>query len=175
MKRLATLVAAFFFLAAAFPLASQAQMESESTFKVGPRATLSLGDLSDVYDGTVAVGGDVRYNPAELPVKGSGAFDFYFAQENTTVFTVDVNVLYPIDAGELLSPYVGAGLGYTDISIDVDSQFGNFGGGGSDTGLNLVGGTEFETDSSFTPFAEARFTLGDFDRFGITGGILFEL
>lgn len=175
MKRLATFVAAFFFLAAAFPLASQAQMESESTFKVGPRVTLDLGDISDIYDGTFAIGGDVRYNPAEFPVMGSGAFDFYFAAENTTVFTVDVNVLYPIDAGESLTPYVGAGLGYTDISVDVDTQFGSVSGGGSDTGLNLVGGAEFETDGSLTPFAEARFTLGDLDRFGITGGVLFEL
>jgi hypothetical protein len=175
MKRLATFVAAIFFLAAAFPLASQAQMEPESTFEVGPRATLDLGDISDLYDGTFAIGGDVRYESAEFPVKGSGAFDFYFAQENTTVFTVDVNVLYPIDAGESIAPYVGAGLGYTDVSVDVDTQLGNISGGASDTGLNLVGGAEFETGGSLTPFAEAQFTLGDLDRFGITGGVLFEL
>jgi hypothetical protein len=74
-KRLATFVAAIFFLAAAFPFASQAQMEPESTFEVGPRATLDLGDISDLYDGTFAIGGDVRYESAEFPVKGSGAFD----------------------------------------------------------------------------------------------------
>ena len=174
MKRFAVLTAVSLFLAVAFPLTAQAQMESESTFKVGPRVTLDLGDISDIYDGTFAIGGDVRYEPAEFPVKGSGAFDFYFAAENTTVFTVDVNILYPIDAGESLTPYVGAGLGYTDISVDVDTQFGNI-GGGSDTGLNLVGGAEFETGGSLTPFAEARFTLGDLDRFGITGGVLFSL
>lgn len=176
MKRLAILVTASFFLAAAFPLASQAQMESESTFKVGPRVTLDLGDISDIYDGTFAIGGDARYNPAEFPVMGSGAFDFYFAAENTTVFTIDVNVLYPIDAGESLTPYVGAGLGYTNVSVDIDTGgIIDAGGDFTDTGLNLVGGAEFETGGSLTPFAEARFTLGDLDRFGITGGVLFVL
>jgi opacity protein-like surface antigen len=175
MKRLAALVAVVFFLAASFPLASQAQMESESKFQVGPRVTLDLGDISDFYDGTFAIGGDVRYDPAQLPVKGSGAFDYYFAADNTTVFTIDVNVLYPFDAGESFAPYVGAGLGYTDVSVDVNTGFGNVSGGASDTGLNLVGGAEFETGGSLTPFAEARFTLGDLDRFGITGGVLFNL
>lgn len=175
MRRLSVITAAAFLLAVSFPFTSHAQMESESSFKIGPRVTLDLGDISDFYDGTFAIGGDVRYNPAEFPVKGSGAFDFYFAQENTTVFTIDVNVLYPFEAGESFTPYAGAGLGYTNVSVDVDTGgIIDAGGDFSDTGLNLLAGAEFETGGSLTPFAQAQFTVGDLDRFGITGGLLFS-
>lgn len=175
MKRFSVLAATALFLAVAFPLTSQAQMESESAFKIGPRITLSLGDISDAYGGDLAIGADARYRFAEFPIQGNAAFDFYFADEDITVFTIDVNAVYPIDAGEAFSPYVGAGLGYTNISVDVETDFGRFSGDATDTGLNLVGGAEFDTGGSLTPFAQAQFTVGDLDRFGLTGGLLFAL
>lgn len=175
MKTLSSIAALAFVLAVALPLPSSAQTSSESAFKLGPRITLSLGDISDVYGGDVAIGADVRYQFAEFPVQGAAAFDFYFADEDITVFTIDVNAVYPLEVGETLAPYVGAGLGYTNISVDVDTQFGSFSGDTSDTGLNLVGGTEFVTGGSLTPFVQAQFTVGDLDRFGLTGGILFAL
>jgi len=175
MKRFAVLTAVSFILAVAFPLTTQAQMESESTFMIGPRATVSLQDISDAYDGDFAIGADARYKTSEFPVQGNAAFDFYFAAENTTVFTIDVNVVYPLNVGEAFNPYVGGGLGYTNISFDTDTdtRFGD--SGGSDTGLNLVGGAEFETGGAVTPFAQLQFTVGDLDRLGIMGGILFSL
>lgn len=114
---------------------------------------------------------------ADFPVKGSASFDFYFADENVTIFTVDVNALYPIevDGSEGFAPYVGGGLGYTSFSFDTQNQFGSFSSSSSEIGLNLVGGAEFPVSGSFTPFAEAQFTVGDLSRFGITGGLLFNL
>jgi opacity protein-like surface antigen len=175
MKVVYSIYTLIFVLAVALPIPSNAQTSSESEFKVGPRATLSLGDISDAYGGDIAVGADVRYQFADLPVQGNGAFDFYFADENITVFTIDVNAVYPLEVGETLAPYVGAGLGYTNISVDVDTQFGSFSGDSSDTGLNLVGGTEFVTGGSLTPFVQAQLTVGDLDRFGLAGGVLFAL
>lgn len=172
MKRVAFLVTTVLLFVSAAPLSASAQSDGGGTFKVGPRLTADLGDISDAYDGTVALGGDARYKPSSIPVGGSAALDFYFADENVTVFTLDLNAIYPIETEAAFSPYVGAGLGYTDVSIDTNTQFGGF--GGSDTGLNLVGGAEFEV-GSLQPFAQAQFTLGSLSRFGITGGLLFSL
>jgi hypothetical protein len=173
MKSLFPIAALAFVFAMALPLTAQAQ--SDPAFKVGPRVTLSVGDISDAFGGDLAIGADLRYQFAEFPIQGTGAFDFYFADEDITVFTIDVNVVYPLEVGETFAPYVGAGLGYTNVSVDIDTQFGSFSGDTSDTGLNLVGGTEFLTGAAFTPFAQAQLTVGDVDRFAFTGGLLFTL
>lgn len=173
MNRLALAVATALLFFAAGPLLSHAQMNGDGAkFKVGPRLTLDIGDISDVYNGTVALGADARYHPAEFPVGGNVAFDFYFADDNVTVYSLDFNALYPIETDASFSPYVGAGLGYTNVSVDTGTRFGSF--GGSDTGINLVGGAEFEV-GSVQPFAQAQVTLGNLTRLGITGGVLFSL
>ena len=166
MKRFAVLTAVSLFLAVAFPLTAQAQMESESGFKIGPRATIDVGDIEEF-----AIGGDVRYDLSEsanAPIQLSGAFDFYFPEGNADIFSFDINGHYVFPTEGTFSPYAGAGIGIT--SIDLGAL-----GSTTDTGLNLVGGAEFDT-GSFQPFIQGQFTVrGDFDRFAITGGILFAL
>ncbi len=186
MKRFALLTAAAFLLAVAFPLTSQAQMESGSDFKIGPRATIALSDLSDA-GADFAIGGDVRYDLSknvDAPIQLSGAFDFYFADDaqfqdeevSQTIFTVDLNGHYMIPNEGAFSPYAGAGVGITSINQDeVDTSLGTYGGSDTDTGINLVAGAEFDTES-FRPFLQGQLTVGgDLDRFGITGGLLFGL
>jgi len=170
------LIAAF--LAVASPLVAWAQMESESSFKVGPRATVALGDISE-FGGDFAIGGDVRYDLSgnvDAPVHLSGALDFYFVEDQTigtrggsdaSAFTVDLNGLYVFQAEGAFSPYAGAGLGIVRTSVSSLSD--------TDVGLNLAGGAEYEA-GLIRPFAQAQFSLGgDFTRFGITGGVLFSL
>lgn len=187
MKRFVALTAFAFVLALAFPLTAQAQMESGSAFKIGPRATIALNDLSDI-GADFAIGGDVRYDLSEnvdAPIQLSGAFDFYFADDRQiqsqevgqTVFTVDLNAHYMIPTEGAVSPYAGAGIGITSWSVDDVTVGGITVGGGSDSdaGLNIVGGLEFNTES-FRPFVQGQFTVGgDLDRFGLTGGVLFAL
>jgi opacity protein-like surface antigen len=97
-------------------------------------------------------------------------------ESRITFFTIDVNVLYPFQAGETFAPYVGAGLGHTDVSVDVETRFGDVSGDVSDTGLNLVGGANSKRGGSLSPFVKGRLTVGgDLDRFGLTGGVLFAL
>lgn len=173
MKRLLLAITAALLLVATAPLSSHAQADGgDAVFKIGPRLTLDIGDISDAYDGTVALGADARYHPADFPVGGNAAFDFYFAADNVTVYTLDLNATYPIETDASFSPYVGAGLGYTNVSVDTNTQFGSF--SGSDTGLNLVGGAEFEV-GQLQPFLQGQITLGDLTRVGITGGLLFAL
>ncbi len=171
MKKLTLLSALLALFLIAAPTDAQAQ-----NFKIGPQLTIDLGDVSDL-GGDFGIGGDVRLQLPSLPVDGQGSFTFFFADDPFTVFAIDVNALYPFEVEDQpFRPYVGAGLGFTRLSID-DDAFGGFGFGGSSTevGINLLGGAEFPLDS-FTPFAQAQFNLGsDIDRFGITGGVLFNL
>ena len=180
MKRFAVLTAVSLFLAVAFPLTAQAQMESESGFKIGPRATVALGDISD-FGGDFAIGGDVRYDLSanvDAPIQLSGAFDFYFVDDQPAVtgqsgeadasaYTIDLNGLYSFPTEGTISPYAGGGLGIVGTSVGDFSD--------TDVGLNLTGGAEFEA-GSLRPFAQAQVSFGgDFTRFGITGGVLFAL
>lgn len=183
MKRLVLTLVSALFLVAASPLSSQAQ------FKVGPRATIALSDLSDA-GADFAIGADARYDLSEsvdAPIQLSGAFDFYFADDQQvpganqsvgqTIFTVDLNGHYMFPVEGTVSPYAGAGIGITSSSTDeVEVNNVTVGGGSTtDTGLNIVGGAEFEA-GSLRPFVEGQITVGgDIDRFGITGGLLFPL
>ena len=112
---------------------------------------------------------------ADAPIELSRAFDFYFAEEDVTILTVDLNGHHVFPTEGKVSPYAGAGIGISSVPVDVDTRVGSFGADDSDVGLNLVGGIEFQT-GSVRPFAQGQFTVGgDFDRFGLTGGVLFPL
>lgn len=107
-----------------------------------------------------------------LPVGGNAALDFYFAADNVTVYTLNLNVVHPVETEASLSLYVGAGLGYTNVSVDTNTQFGSF--RGSDPGLNLLGGAELD-DGQLQPFVQGQVALGYLARVGITGGLLSGL
>jgi opacity protein-like surface antigen len=168
MKRFVALTVVAVVLAVASPLTAQAQMESNSGFEIGPRVTIDVGDIEEV-----ALGADVRYDLSErvdAPIQLNGAFDYYFAGDvgnaDATIYTIDLNGHYMLPTEATFSPYVGGGLGITS------SEVGNV--SNTDTGINLVGGVEFDT-GSFQPFVQGQITLGDLDRIGITGGLLFAL
>jgi opacity protein-like surface antigen len=164
-------------LLALFLIAAPNNAQAQDGFKVGPRVTIDLGDISDAFGGDFALGADVRVMIESLPVDGQASFDYYFAEDPWTVFAFDINALYPFAMEDQpFRPYVGAGLGIARWSADVESDFGfGFSTSNTDVGINLLGGAEFPLDG-FTPFAQAQFTVGgDADRFGITGGVLFNL
>jgi hypothetical protein len=118
--------------------------------------------------GSFGLGANARVGIPTIPVDGHGAFAFYFANDNYTVFTVDLNALYSLPVTGPVAPYVG-GVGITSTSID--GQNGST--SDTDTALNVIGGTEFSA-GTLTPFVEANLSVGgDFDRFGITGGLRF--
>lgn len=166
MKRLsfATIVVALLFLA----IPTQ---EAQAQVKLGPKVTLSVGDISD-FGGDFAIGADVRFLAGDLPVTFNGVFDYYFADDPFNVFTIDFNALYMFGIdNEAFTPYAGGGLGITRLSTD--SEFSDF--SQTEVNLNIVGGAEFPLDS-FTPFVQAQFGVGgDVDRFNIAGGLLFNL
>jgi len=186
MKRFsfATLFVALLFLA----VPSQ---DAHAQVKIGPRAVLSVGDISDA-GGDFGIGADVRFLAGDLPVTFNGAFDYYFVSDQeipgtneeigATIFTIDFNALYMFGVdNQAFTPYAGGGLGITRASTDdveVSTGVGTVtqeGTSDTEVNLNIIGGAEFPLEQ-FTPFVQAQFGVGgDVDRFNIAGGLLFNL
>lgn len=172
MKRLSIIFTALL-LAVALPMEAQAQTE----IKVGPRLGVPLGDISDM-EGNFFFGADARIDSEGLPVVINPSIDYYLMDDRSTGFgdsvgqtliTVDGNVLYEFDIEDSsFIPFAGGGIAITRWSIDNENISGD-----TDVGLNLVGGARFPLDS-FEPFVQANFGLGDLDRFGLAGGLLFS-
>jgi len=150
----------------------QVEDEQATIFKIGPRATIDVGDISDEFGGTVAIGAGTRLRPTSLPIQVNGAFDFYLAGNSWTVWSIDLNAVYLFgDDNQVFTPYSGVGLGITRWSAGVDPE-----NDGTDIGLNIVGGVEFGAGTAVTPFLQLQATVvGDLARLGITGGLLFGL
>lgn len=158
MKRLALALSLGLLFAVAVPMNSQSQ-----SFKLGPRATISAGDISD-FGGDFGLGGNIRAGAPGIPVDGDAAFTVFFADDPFTVWTLDLNALYPLPLeNPVFSPYAGAGVAFTTIS-NGDSN--------TETALNLVGGVEFSA-GTVSPFAELNIGVGDPDRVGVSAGLLF--
>lgn len=163
MKRSALLFAVLLLLGGTVPLNSHAQ-----SVKLGPRATISLGDISDL-GGDIGIGANGRVDIPDIPVNGDAAFTYFFADDPFTVWTFDLNALYPFPVeNPAFTPYAGGGVAITNTSVDG-------GGSNTDAALNLVGGIEFSA-GAVSPFVEVNVGVGgDIDRFGLSGGLLFSL
>lgn len=155
--------------------------EAQTSVKLGPRLGIPVGDVSDA-GGDLFLGADARIETEALPVVINPSFDFYFMDDIPTVggsvgqslFTIDVNALYEFGVdNEVFTPYAGGGIGITRYSLDADVR--NSSTSDTDIGLNIVGGARFPL-GTVEPFAQLNAAFGgDWDRLGITGGLLFSL
>lgn len=141
------------------------------TVDVGPRLGVDTADIDEVF-----LGVDGRIGLPTLPVILNPAFDYYFTDSGINFYQFSANALLDITSGVLpnISPYVGAGLGISSISVEVDIEFGSFGGDDTDIGINLLAGGSIEA-GGFRPFAQVQFTIGAPDLFTVTLGTLFRV
>lgn len=156
--------------AALFLLVGLNDAHAQATIEVGPRAGFDVGgDVEELF-----IGADGRIGLASLPVLLNPAFDYYFTEDNLTVFQFSANALYEFGIdNQMFTPYAGAGIGFTRVSIDTDvGDFFGFDTSSTETGINLIGGAQFET-GNLKPYVQAQITLGDIDLFTIGGGLLF--
>lgn len=169
MNRYALFLVAVLLAGTAMPNPARAQVD----VSVGPRLGVPVGDLSDDAGADVFLGGEARITAPALPVTVKPSLDIYFGDDDVSIFTIDLNAVYTIGIdNQVFTPYAGGGIGITSVDIDRGP-----GGRGDETelGLNLTGGARFLIEP-VQPFVELNATIGgDFDRLGITGGVLYNL
>ena len=122
--------------------------------------------------GTVGVNlrGDI---PVTEEIDVVPGFIYYF-ESDINIFEFNANGHYNFEASDVVQPYALAGLNVSHFEYD-DEIFGTLIDlDGTDIGLNLGGGVNFEL-SSLSAFAEGRFLLGGFEDFSITAGLLFPI
>lgn len=89
-----------------------------------------------------------------------------------TWFEFNANARYYFDATSV-EPYVLGGLNFASLSIDYPDFYGYGNTSGTEVGLNLGGGVNFDIGSNVSPYGELRYVIGEADQLVIGGGVRF--
>lgn len=155
--------------------------EGQTSTKIGPHLGVPVGEVSEV-GGNLFFGGEARVKTVALPVVINPSLDYYLMgdrplgrrQVGQSLLRVDVNALYEFGGKEeVFTPYAGGGLGITRYSYDADPRIAP--SEDTEVGLNIVGGGRLQL-GRVEPFAQLNAAvLDDWDRLGLTTGILLRL
>lgn len=183
MKHLATLFALLFLIGAGV-------QDAQAQLRLGAHTGYNLDAPSDdgVEEGAFLVGGEARFQVANLPVVLNPSATYHLTGlDNTTLWQFDANVLYPFGTqNAVFTPYAGLGLGVSRISSEADVPLvGEISEDETNYGLNILGGVTFG-NGPVQPFAQAKITLGEHaaypneddaqgSAYALTGGVLFRL
>lgn len=147
------------------PISFGAQLNFADDFDFGIGAHLVAGTSTVVENSRVVASFDYYF-----PDGGDGV-DFSFWEIN-----LNAHYLFPLENAPV-GVYAGAGIHIYNVSVDFDGDedfgFGGFGADDSGAGLNLLGGVDFRTAGSLSPFAELKIELGGAEQFVLTGGVRF--
>ncbi|MFZ2905373.1 MAG: hypothetical protein WAZ98_04125 [Cyclobacteriaceae bacterium] len=151
-------------LVAAIALASPAY--SQIGNRVGPMVSFTGGDIDETGVGIVGEFGVAQ------KVSIAPQFILYFPGNDASLFELNLNGNYYFFNQDVFEMYGMGGLnftrvGYEDVNGDNESDM--------EIGLNLGIGTNFQFGKKFVPFAEFRFTLGEWDQIALGLGVKFGL
>ena len=97
-------------------------------------------------------------------------------------YEINANVNYYFNMTGNIKAYGLGGLNMSIVSVPTFNLGSIFGGGAgvknestSKIGLNIGGGADFDLGKNFTPFAQIKYVLSDFDQLQILGGVRFNL
>lgn len=144
--------------------ASATPAYSQINNRVGPVLSFASGDFDETGIGAVAEFGvtdQVSVSPQFiLYFPGNGSFLEFNLNGNYYFFNQDIFQLYGL-----------GGLNFARGTFDRPGpDYSN-----NELGLNLGIGTNFEIGQNFAPFAELRFTIGDFNQLVLGLGVKFNL
>lgn len=142
---------------------------------------------SSTLEGQTHVGGHLSYGTEDFSDLGVGAhgtylftdvlagaasFTYHFPGEDVNFWDMNFNAHYrfPIDAA--VTPYLGGGINYSRISVDLP---GFDSASDSEVGLNALGGAFFDLDNGARLFGEGRFVISDLDQLVLTFGASFPV
>jgi len=150
-------IAGFIALVSAFSTPVLAQINT----RVGPMLAFASGDIDETGLGVVA-----EFGIADK-ISIAPQFILYFPGNDVDLFELNANANYYFFNKDVFELYGLGGLNFTRVSV---GDFSN-----NEIGLNLGIGTNFQIGKTFVPFAELRFTLGEYDQFVLGGGVKFNL
>ena len=157
-------------LALAIPVVALAQSSSGSGGPIltagGPRIGFSSGPDQVLFGGQLDLGNiapDLTLNP-------NG--EIGFGDDATTISLCgDLHYHFQLNDSPW-RPYVGAGIGFTHISVDL-GPFGD--ASDSFVGMNIIGGAIVPTQSGSRFFAEMKLGIGDIPDFKLLIGWNFRM
>jgi outer membrane protein X len=143
--------------------------ESAHGILIGPRAGVELRDSH------LAIGGEARFGIVSITqgirLDLRAVFNYYLISD-LSVWDLAGEALFAFDVrNDVVEPYALAGLniGHAELCA------GAFCASDNKVGLNLGGGAKFLVRSRVQPFAELRFTVGDYEPVLLAGGVLFVI
>jgi outer membrane immunogenic protein len=163
MKKVIFVTALLLFTAAAFNSAYAQKINN----RVGPMLAFASGDVDETGLGVVAEFG-VAPKMSVAP-----QLIFYFPGDNQSFFELNANLNYYFFAQDVFELYGLGGLNFAHAGYNDPN--GNNDYSNNELGLNLGIGSNFQIGKTFVPFAELRFTLGDYDQFVLGLGVKFNL
>lgn len=165
MKKLILTAGILMLIALASPVYSQISN------RVGPMVSFTGGDLDETGLGIVGEFG-VAQKVSIVP-----QFILYFPGNDLSLFELNFNANYYFFNQDVFEMYGLGGLNFTRGGYKYNDPITGNTVKGSDSavGLNLGIGTNFQVGKSFVPFAEFRFTIGDYSQVALALGIKFNL
>lgn len=119
---------------------------------------------------SAGIGFNALFNASDV-IDISPSFIYYFPNNNVTWWELNGNVNYIFSEGDATF-YGIAGLNITGVKVDL-GPFGHQ--SDSELGLNLGVGGNFDIGSNLTPFAEAKYVVGNADQLSLFAGVRFPL
>ena len=121
-----------------------------------------------VVDGEAFLGAHFRLDIAQIGNRASlqvyPNLDVFLFDSDFTRWSIDIDLIIPVDLGIFVEPYAGLGLG---ITHEAGKDFGS-----ETTGdLNLVGGFDFVLGLPVHPFAEVEASIGGTDVVSLIAGV----
>ena len=94
---------------------------------------------------------------------------------SSSMYVLNLDMLYPFETKSPILPYVGAGLAVARTSVSFLIAGTSFSASSTDMGLNLKGGAFFNKGKKVRPFAEAAFMVGNGSTLLLRGGVHFAV
>ena len=151
-----------------------------ATAAPGADAQVRIGahGIYETDSGVFGAGPRVAVGVDSSPLTVVASLDV-FSPEKGGLWGLNANLRYSLVGSDSpVTPYVGAGFNYLNESEE--EEFRDLPGGGgvwlgseqSMTGLNVLGGLEFQVTESLAPFTQVRYTTSGPGRLMLTGGVL---
>ena len=146
--------------------------------EAGIGSTIGFGAVVDLGTITpeIALSGDVMYWG-----KSNSEFEDKYTYSQIYI-SGTAKYFFKTGKGSKFLPYAGAGLEFVigKSKFEYSGPYADYGHGNwstsnSELGVHIVGGAKYPLDKGKYLFAEARYSMGGFNMFGIFGGIVFSM